>query len=145
MIKDRDSWETPQKLWNELNKQYSFNIDCCANELNSKTKRYFINFSDSGHIGINFICWMNPPFSKAYEMFKHFFKVVFKGVAIYRCDNIETKVWQEIIFKNANWIFIFDKRINYEGQENKGARFPSALIGFNVPVPKGLNGKLIHV
>jgi len=26
------------------------------------------------------VFWMNPPFSKAYDMFKHFFKVVEKGV-----------------------------------------------------------------
>jgi len=26
----RDNWETPQKLWDQLNKQYSFRIDCCG-------------------------------------------------------------------------------------------------------------------
>ena len=28
MIQDRDSWETPQKLWDELNDQYSFTLEC---------------------------------------------------------------------------------------------------------------------
>ena len=86
---------------------------------------------------------MNPPFSKAFKMFEHFFKVVNKGVCIYRCDNMETKVWQDIILPNASWIFIPNKRIKYEGHEGKGSRFPSALIGFNVEPPKNINGVVL--
>ena len=87
---------------------------------------------------------MNPPFSKAKEMFEHFFKVCEKGVAIYRCDNMETKVWQEIILPNATWIFIPKGRINYQYdpklRQGKGTRFPSALIGYNVPAVKIFEG-----
>jgi len=86
------------------------------------------------------ICWMNPPFSRSTEMFKQFFKVVHRGVAIYRCDNIETKLWYNI-FKNATWVFIPNKRIEYEGIDGKGSRFPSALIGFNVETPEGIEGQ----
>jgi len=139
---DRDSWETPDNLWNKLNDQYNFIIDCCASLENRKTGISFDCFEKVEGLSEG-ICWMNPPFSKAYEMFKHFFKVVSKGVAIYRCDNMETKVWQEQILKHASWIFIFNKRIQYTGQEGKGARFPSALIGFNVPEPNLKNGKLL--
>jgi len=129
MIKDRDSWETPKELWNKLNEQYN--------------NRYYEIFEDCDFIHDNLVCWMNPPFSKAYTMFEHFFKVINKGVAIYRCDNMETKVWQKIILPNSSWIFIFNKRIQYEGQEGKGSRFPSALFGFNVPPPKLTNGVLL--
>jgi site-specific DNA-methyltransferase (adenine-specific) len=143
MIKDRDSWETPKELWNKLNEQYNFWIDCCANKSNHKCNRYYEIFEDCDFIHDNLVCWMNPPFSKAYTMFEHFFKVINKGVAIYRCDNMETKVWQKIILPNSSWIFIFNKRIQYEGQEGKGSRFPSALFGFNVPPPKLTNGVLL--
>jgi len=129
MIKDRDSWETPKELWNKLNEQYN--------------NRYYEIFEDCDFIHDNLVCWMNPPFSKAYTMFEHFFKVINKGVAIYRCDYMETKVWQKIILPNSSWIFIFNKRIQYEGQEGKGSRFPSALFGFNVPPPKLTNGVLL--
>ena len=86
---------------------------------------------------------MNPPFSKALEMFKTFFYIMGKGVAIYRCDNMETKIWQEIIFPKASWIFIPLGRICYEGMEGSGSRFPSALIGYNVKPPKGIKGTLL--
>ena len=141
MLKDRDSWETPKELFDKLNSQYKFQIDCCATPKNTKCQVFYQNFLQEKR---NFsVCWMNPPFSKAHKMFQHFFKITQKGICIYRCDNMETKVWQEQILPNASWIFVFNKRINYEGQTGKGARFPSALIGFNVTPPKLKNGKLL--
>lgn len=143
-IEKRDFWQTPNELFIKLNKQYKFFIDCCANEHNTKCNKFFTDFESVDFIHDNIVCWMNPPFSKVSDMFAHFNKVVSKGVAIYRCDNFETQVWQEVIFPNASWIFIPKGRVNYEGSEGKGSRFPSALIGFNVPIPKGLNGVVLR-
>lgn len=145
-IKSRDEWRTPQWLFDILHKQYKFTFDCCANSHNTKVFIYGQDF-----LGINKqqlmsgVCWMNPPFTKVKEMFEHFFKVVNKGVAIYRCDNMETKIWQEIIFPHASWVFVFDKRISYEGMSGKGSRFPSALIGYNVSTPLNLEGHLLFI
>lgn len=141
---ERDEWQTPQKLWDKLNEQYKFVYDCCASENNKKCNNYFYDFEKVNFVFIK-MAWMNPPFSKAEEMFVQFFNVVVHGVAIFRCDNMETKVWQDIILKNATWVFIPKGRICYEGMEGKGSRFPSALIGFNVPVPKGLDGTVLMI
>ncbi len=143
-VAERDEWETPQKLWDKLNEQYKFQFDCCATEENKKCNNYFYDF-EKVDIIIDDVSWMNPPFSKAEEMFTHFFSVIKSGVAIYRCDNLETALWQDIILSNASWIFIPDKRVSYEGFSGKGARFGSALIGFNVPEPKGLDGTLLII
>ena len=142
-IPERDTWETPQALWDELNKQYKFKFDCCASRGNCKTYLFADDFKKFDLI-IN-VAWMNPPFSKATEMFKQFFKVVTKGVAIYRCDNMETAIWQDIILKGADWVFVPKGRISYEGKVGKGSRFSSALIGKGVPVPKGLKGYTLEV
>ena len=142
-IKERDTWQTPQWLFDKLNNQYNFLTDCCSDDKNRKCDHYytkekpFEDFNPFTKIGK---CWMNPPFSKAKEMFEHFFKIVKKGVCIYRCDNLETVLWQDVIFKNANWIFIPRSRIIYEGMEGKGSRFPSALIGVGLKPPKNLDG-----
>lgn len=137
----RDEWETPQELFDILNKQYDFVFDCCATEYNKKCFDFSNNFLNINYFrSRNFISWMNPPFSKAKEMFEHFFKVVCCGVAIYRCDNLETKIWQDVIFPNADWIFIPKGRVVYEGMEGNGSRFPSALIGVGVDPPKYLKG-----
>ena len=140
---ERDEWQTPQWLFNKLDEQYNFSFDCCANKKNTKCGIWHNDFLNK-LINRESVCWMNPPFSKAYEMFEHFFKVVGEGVCIYRCDNMETKIWQDIILKHATWVFIPKGRISYEGMEGKGSRFPSALIGFNVEPPKELNGRLLR-
>ena len=138
----RDGWRTPQELFDTLNKQYKFNFDCCSNGKDNKCKSWSSNFEMYAE-AIEHIYWMNPPFSISWRMFEHFFKVVKNGVAIYRCDNFETGLWQKVIFPNADWIFIPDKRISYEGLDGDGARFPSALIGIGVPEPKDLKGTIL--
>lgn len=141
---ERDTWQTPQWLFEKLDNQYKFEFDCCASNDNSKCEEFSSNFEFMMH-EVDEESWMNPPFSKAHEMFEHFFKVIKKGVAIYRCDNMETKIWQDIILKNASWVFIPKGRISYEGKEGKGSRFPSALIGFNVEPPVGLDGYSLNL
>lgn len=149
---ERDLWQTKQELWDNLDKQYNFVFDCCASKENSKTDLHSSNFNSVKKEDIvNMSCWMNPPFSKAVDMFEHFFKVVEGGVAIYRCDNMETKVWQEIILKNADWIFIPKGRVSYTPFETgnmrngMGTRFPSALIGINVPPPENIEGVTLYI
>jgi len=140
-IESRDLWQTKQELFDLLDSQYKFTFDCCASQENKKCSKFTDDFlSRQKDYLEDDICWINPPFSKALEMFRHFFKVVGKGVAIYRCDNFETKIWQEVIFPNASWVFIPNKRIAYEGMHGKGTRFPSALIGFNVSSIESLDG-----
>ena len=41
-----DEWETPQKVFNDLNKEFSFDLDPCANELNHKCEKYFTREQD---------------------------------------------------------------------------------------------------
>ena len=143
-IIERDEWQTPQSIFDDLNKQYNFLLDCCANKDNSKCPKFCVDFLECGFVWLKNIAWMNPPFSKAYEMFEHFFKVINTGVAIYRCDNMETALWQDVILKHCSWILIPKGRISYEGKEGKGSRFPSALIGFNVDVPKYIYGSILQ-
>jgi len=139
-IPERDEWETPKELFNSLNKQYHFDFDCCAIGFNRKVAYYTDKFEKFEFREIKGTGWMNPPFSKAKKMFEQFFYVLVRGVAIYRCDNLETKIWQDVIFKNADWIFIPKGRVKYEGINGNGSRFPSALIGIGVDPPKYVDG-----
>lgn len=148
-VPERDEWRTDQELWDELDKQYGFGFDCCATSDNSKTEKYSNDFEKL--VSVGGVAWMNPPFSKARRMFEHFFKVVRRGVAIYRCDNMETKLWQEVILENADWVFIPKGRVSYTPFETgnmrggKGTRFPSALIGVGVDKVKDIEGKTLEV
>ena len=138
---DRDEWETPLELFGKLDRQYNFDFDCCAKMSNAKAPLFSDNFKLWNEP--NLTCWMNPPFSKAKEMFELFFNLVNTGVAIYRCDNLETKIWQDLILTKCSWIFIPKGRVVYEGMNGSGSRFPSALIGLNVDVPKEIEGIIL--
>lgn len=142
---DRDYWVTNKELWDKLDKQYHFGFDCCANKKNTKTKLFSSYFE-----GVNKVkgtAWMNPPFSRATEMFEHFFDVVEEGVAIYRIDNPETKIWQDVIYPNASWVFVPKGRISYTPFDitisGGMTRFPSALIGYNIPPVTGIDGTFL--
>ena len=146
-IESRDLWQTKQELFDLLDSQYNFTFDCCASEENKKCSKFsddFLSIESDSLKG--YICWMNPPFSKSQIMFEHFFKTIKRGVAIFRIDNPETKVWQETIFPHASWIFIPKGRVSYTPFEvgnmrgGNGTRFPSSLVGFNVPKIVSLNG-----
>ncbi len=143
-IEERDDWQTPQWLFDLLDEHFPFSYDCCASWKNAKCENFTTDFLNRKQkiLGIS---WMNPPFSRAEEMFKQFFKITERGIAIYRCDNLETKIWQNTILKNAHWILIPNKRICYEGKVGKGARFPSALIGFNVEAPENIEGTTLII
>lgn len=145
-VLSRDDWQTPQELFNALNEQYLFTYDCCAKDdgSDSKCDAWCFDFLEEDNLRSDDTCWMNPPFSKAREMFEHYFKIVPKGVCIFRCDNMETKTWQ-IILKHANWILIPPYRINYEGKTGGGAVFPSALIGYNIETPIYVKGTILRV
>ena len=72
-------------------------------------------------------------------------------MAIYRFDNAETKIWQEIIFPNCDWVFIPKGRVSYEpfsfrrSNKKKETRFPSVLIGIGVNPPKNIKGIILKV
>lgn len=76
-----DEWGTPQKLFDELNERFDFDVDVCANANNAKCRRYFSKEEDGlKQDWTQFkACWMNPPYGrqigswieKAYETSLH--------------------------------------------------------------------------
>ena len=59
-----NEWSTPQVLFDELNKEFDFNTDVCANVWNHKCGDYFDIEEDGLKQIWNGVCWMNPPYGK---------------------------------------------------------------------------------
>ena len=62
---NKQDWETPQWLFDELNQEFHFTLDVCANKKNHKCKKYF----DESIDGLkqnweNETIWCNPPYRK---------------------------------------------------------------------------------
>ena len=142
--KAKDDWRTPRWLWDTLNEQYKFTTDCAASRATALCPHWcgVDGWHGSVDIRIPKVVWVNPPFSQP-SMITENWLLYLRRIGIYRADNLETKVWQEIILPNVDWVFFFSKRINYEGHDGKGAMFPSALFGSGLPPPIGLNGRIM--
>lgn len=57
-------WETPQYFFNEIDKEFGFNVDVCAIEYNAKTPYFFSPDVDSLSVQWGGVCWCNPPYDK---------------------------------------------------------------------------------
>lgn len=57
-------WSTPQTLFDELNREFGFDLDVCAEPWNTKCPEYFTPDDNSLSRRWSGICWMNPPFGK---------------------------------------------------------------------------------
>lgn len=60
-----DEWATPQKFYDNLNKEFNFTLDPCCTANNHKCEKYF-TVEDNGLLQdwSNEIVFMNPPYSK---------------------------------------------------------------------------------
>jgi len=59
---DTKEWETPQWLFDLLNKEFEFTLDVCALPENTKCPRYFTPEDNGLTQPWDGTCWMNPPY-----------------------------------------------------------------------------------
>ena len=59
---DTKEWETPQWLFDLLNKEFGFTLDVCALPENTKCPRYFTPEDNGLTQSWDGVCWMNPPY-----------------------------------------------------------------------------------
>ena len=130
-------------LFNHLNEQYNFKFDCCGTKENTRCLRYPRSGKFTDINELNEIAWMNPSQEKPDFMFEHFFKIIKGGIAIYRCDNMNSNIWQDIIIPKGHWVFILNEKQNNDNFIISELKFPTAIIGIGVNLPEGLNGRVL--
>ena len=60
-----DLWYTPQVFYDELNKEFNFTLDPCANHENHKTDKYFTKEDDGlKQDWSNNVVFCNPPYGR---------------------------------------------------------------------------------
>ena len=59
-----DQWATPQYLFDQLDREFHFNLDVCADETNHKCARYFDRLMNGLEQEWTGTCWMNPPYGR---------------------------------------------------------------------------------
>jgi site-specific DNA-methyltransferase (adenine-specific) len=128
-----DIWETPQYLYDELNKEFKFTLDAAALPENAKCDKYFtpddnaLSKSWTGHT-----VFVNPPYSRKlqYEFVKKAKEESDKGTTIVMLlpARTDTKIFHEVILPFAEIRFI-KGRLKFGGAKFN-APFPSMLAIF---------------
>lgn len=129
-----NEWETPQRFYNELNKEFNFTLDPCSNG-NHKCNKYFTIKEDGlKQDWSKDIVFMNPPYGghtgdwirKAYLESRKGATVVCLIVA-----STDRSYWHEYCFPYASQIRFIRGRLKF-GQSKTTAPFASALVIFSL-------------
>jgi len=126
-----DEWETPQKLYDELDAEFDFNLDPCASKENHKCFLYYTKEDDglkADWAGHRVFC--NPPYSDIAQWVEKAFRETRNDntlVVMLIPSRTDTKYFHNFIYNRAEIRFV-KGRVRFGGQDN--APFPSMLVIF---------------
>jgi site-specific DNA-methyltransferase (adenine-specific) len=126
-----DEWYTPIDFYNELNKEFNFNLDPCATDINHKCAKYFTK-EDNGLLqswgGYNVFC--NPPYGRAITAWvEKAYKEAKKDntlIVMLLPARTDTKWFHNFIYNKAEIRFI-KGRLKFGGCKSS-APFPSMVV-----------------
>ena len=125
-----DLWATPQAFFDELNKEFGFELDVCALPENAKCEKYYTPEIDGLKQQWRGICWRNPPYGreigawmeKAYESSLEGATVVCLVPA-----RTDTRWFHDFAMRGE--IRFIKGRLKF-GDSKNSAPFPSAVVVF---------------
>lgn len=127
-----DEWATPQHIFDELNNEFNFDLDPCANFENHKCSDFYTMDQDGllqDWCGRRVFC--NPPYSNISEWVKKsFFETKNKNtlVVLLIPARTDTKYFQDYILNRSEIRFIRG-RLKF-GDGKNPAPFPSMIVIF---------------
>lgn len=127
-----DEWSTPQTIFDELNKEFNFDLDPCSTNINHKTPLYY-TANDNGLIKdwSNHKVFVNPPYSNIKEWVKKSFYEGHKDntlVVLLIPARTDTRYFHDYILHRAEIRFI-KGRLKF-GDSDNSAPFPSMVVIF---------------
>ena len=125
-----DEWSTPQNVFEELNKEFHFNLDPCATKDNAKCRKFFTKAQDGlkqNWQGYNVFC--NPPYGrKIKEWVRKAYEESLKPkttVVMLIPARTDTSYFHDYIYGKAEIRFIRG-RLKF-GNAKNSAPFPSMI------------------
>jgi len=127
-----DEWETPQDLFDKLNREFEFDLDVCATKENTKCRNWYGEELDGlkqnwqGHI-----VFCNPPYSQISDWVKKASEEVNSDTKIIMLipARVDTQWFHKYIYNKAEIRFI-KGRLKF-GDSKNSAPFPSMVVIFN--------------
>lgn len=126
-----DEWSTPQNVFEELNKEFHFNLDPCATKDNAKCLKFFTKAQDGlkqNWQGYNVFC--NPPYGrKIKEWVRKAYEESLKPntmVVMLIPARTDTSYFHDYIYGKAEIRFIRG-RLKF-GNAKNSTPFPSMIV-----------------
>lgn len=154
-----DCWRTPLPLFESLDEAFHFDFDACATVTNTLCGEWSIDIlcdiRDGNVTHKSIFC--NPPYSQPTQsaivqgLIAHS-RTTSAGLVLLIPARVETVMWQDVIFKTADYVHLLRGRVNFdthEGKKASSATFPSALVIMNhseetvIKMQEKVCGKLI--
>lgn len=146
----RDSWQTPQWLFDWANNRYDFTIDLAASIDNSKVYCFYTTDHDALSVDwaatepqdamLREVGWCNPPYSETGKWLAKAWQEAqqgFQSVFLVNAPNGES-YWQKYVFGKASEIIFINGRVAFELPDENGKPIPqpgntrgSCLVVFN--------------
>jgi len=126
-----DLWETPQWLFDELDREFGFSLDVCAIPENAKCQQFFTADEDGLKQPWSGTCWMNPPYGETIGLWVHKAWESAQAGALVVClvpARTDTAWWHDYVMEAAEIRFLRG-RLKF-GNADNGAPFPSAIVVF---------------
>jgi phage N-6-adenine-methyltransferase len=140
-----DEWGTPASLFRRLDAEFGFGLDVAASPENAKCARWYGRQADGSFIDAldpatrwlphqaGAPAWLNPPYSKGIEQWTaravDEWANMFAFLVLLLPVSTDTVWWQDDVMR-ASEIRLLRGRLRFEGGQNNGARFPSAVVIF---------------
>lgn len=125
-----DEYATPQSLFDELNAEFSFNLDPCATKENHKCEDFYTIEQDGlSHDWEGRCVFCNPPYSRIAQWVRKCYEEAKKPnttVVMLIPARTDTRYFHDYIYHHAEIRFI-KGRLRFN-DEKKGAPFPSMVV-----------------
>lgn len=129
-----DQWATPQYFYDELNSEFNFTLNPCADAYNHKCKKYFSKEIDGltqSWSGERVFC--NPPYGREIgDWVKKCYEEVLTGcqlVVLLVPARTDTQWFHNYIYRKATEIRFIKGRLKF-GNAKNSAPFPSMVVIF---------------
>jgi len=129
----RSEWETPQDFFDELDREFSFDLDAAASAENAKCERFWTKEDNALLQPWDGIIWCNPPYTKDWKLTYAFVRKGYeeaqKGsiVVMLLAARTDVRWWHDYAMR-ASEIRLVKGRLRFSG--SGPAPFPSAILVF---------------
>ena len=149
----RNDWATPWSLFKQIDEEFHFTLDVCADERNTKVPNNYFDEEKDGlrQVWSDETCWMNPPYGREItDWVKKAYLQSHNNNTRVICllpARTDTRWFHNYCWKSDSILFMRG-RIKFDGHKNS-APFPSCVVTFGCRISEDSSlqslGKVVYL